>query len=619
MQPNDCITFFWRESDDDTAPYVYQSFKGISPEQETSTVKSPIIKPTFVLDGVPRDEAKINPSKLLEKGTIPYGDATYYIVNKFYGENDLSGSKEIQIRGLNQLELKPSKHQFYFITNSIKDGKYELKMKRRKYDEERRVVQYRYSLGTDEYFIYTDGKKESFEILGSGTLIAIDEVVKVDENGSLITPPLLKTLSVDTVSIQDISSKGISAITDWLTPSWAVMFVREQQIHNLVSGDTLQIGINEDVKSDDAEFNILYDSGVMTEWKYNTAGVNRPYFTSNADTFVRGFSVSYVNSGGTTVKLPTISITSDDSQWSGRACLNIDCSSGDPQQITPVSKSLQSMQSVTIEGVTTPAQTTNELKKYVVTNTDDSVQPDNYYIESDVLINKVGGDNVDVSYVTLDGNRKDVNFYLYKKVKEFNTKPFNVRDDGDVELYWNWSNIEWLKDSNTVSVDISVDPSNYILTVFNQSEVQSFKLTTNNGVVITDLSAPDGCKGRYYYKLDASESSSFTLTFTKVDASATPSDNDVLIIGSLFKFAPNNDFEEPYGISHTDLMNAIDALDIENRFKYNYIVDDSIKIDDPLEAKKFFDNEHVFNGNTLAKAELLLDTTGSYIHINNNR
>lgn len=606
LRKGDYITFFWRESDDDTAPYVYQSYKGVNPEDETDTNRSPVISPSFVLNGVRYADAKVKPDLLKDTGTIPYGDPDYYIVNQFYGDNDLSGTKEIKLRGMNQLQLKQNKHLYYFVTNDISDGKYNLPMKFNGTSKDG-YWKYRYSLGPDEYFIYTDGKKESFEILGSGTLIAMDVEPTVTD-GSTDIPDAIKVLSVTQVNSDDIMNLGVSAIDDWKVPSGKQMFVREQQIHNLVNGDTLQIGID----TSKPGFTMLYDSGVTKEWKYASDNVNRPLFVSNADTIVNGFSVSYTNSGGTTTSLPAVHLNGDDAQWVGRACLNIDCSASDPQKITPVNKSLQSMQSITVNDSTYPEQSIESLSKYVCTNTDADAEAESYYVESDVLVNKVGGTNVDISYVTLDGNRKDVNLYLYSVANKFNNEPFNRRDDGDIELFWSKFGSD-----NTKSVDVTLAIGDYILSVYNYSESQTFSITAQ-GASIECLSSPQGAKGRYYYKLSVTQKT-FKMIFTKVDATVVPEATDVLIINSLFKFSPNNDFEGPYNIKHQQILDDIEVLDIENKFKYNYIVDEATRIDDPLESKKFFDANHIFNQNTVPLAELLLDSTGSYIHIVNNR
>ena len=46
--------------------------------------------------------------------------------------------------------------------------------------------------------------------------------------------------------------------------------------------------------------------------------------------------------------------------------------------------------------------------------------------------------------------------------------------------------------------------------------------------------------------------------------------------------------------------------DYNGRFKYNYLVPVDKLIEDPLEAKKFFDENHVCNGYTIGQANLLI-------------
>ena len=44
-----------------------------------------------------------------------------------------------------------------------------------------------------------------------------------------------------------------------------------------------------------------------------------------------------------------------------------------------------------------------------------------------------------------------------------------------------------------------------------------------------------------------------------------------------------------------------EGLDIDKNFDYTYIVDDAIKIKNPLLAESFFNVNHIYNKNTIAK------------------
>jgi hypothetical protein len=67
-------------------------------------------------------------------------------------------------------------------------------------------------------------------------------------------------------------------------------------------------------------------------------------------------------------------------------------------------------------------------------------------------------------------------------------------------------------------------------------------------------------------------------------------------------------------------MKRVSELDYDHKFKYDYKVDAVTMINDPLEASSFFEENHICNKGTIAKAECRLSaSTGSYIKFVNNR
>ena len=98
---------------------------------------------------------------------------------------------------------------------------------------------------------------------------------------------------------------------------------------------------------------------------------------------------------------------------------------------------------------------------------------------------------------------------------------------------------------------------------------------------------------------------------------------------------PNNfdndvDHKKAYGVNFKDLTTRISELDTEkdssgneiHLFKYNYRIPDDVLIEDPLLASSFFNENHVFNSYTIAKAQMRMsgyNDSDSNIVILNNR
>lgn len=616
LQEGDSLTVFYKLEDSDTAPYNYQCFKG------TSRADSPIIKPSFELVGVAASEAKVSTSKLYSEGVIPYGGEDYFAVNDFVGDKDLSGSKQILLRRMNQLNLEQNKHQFYFITNNIVNiaGTDHYKLRLKLFKTDNNIAQYRYSLDTDEYFVYTDKQQTGLEILGAGTLVGVDKTYEAAPESTL-------EMTVPLASSNAIAELGLAAIPEWCTVTDS-MFVREQQIHNVVGGDKLMVQIDLDQQSC---FTILYDDGSTVVYDYvksHSTKINRPFFTSIGETFLSGvantangsvnsgFSVSYKPSGSENVTtLPEIAVKSADAGWSGRACLNLAMDANEPQILVPVDVNRQALQSISIGDVILPKQDVTSIETIVPSSSNDT--SNNVYVESDVAVNKVGGQNIDASYVQLDGTRLPVSFYAFTLVPGFNIAPFRLLDNvGTVEL--TYSQIE----GTEVEWEVDLSAGNYIIPVDHQSLTPFQGLHVPEDVKLEVLSSPLINKGRYYYRLNI-DSATDEVVKVKFKVLAN-NDNrlestDTMIIHPMFKFDLTDEFEVPYVISAEQILSAVQALDIESKFKYDYVVPEEHLIADPLEGKQFFNIDHVFNSNSISKAELRTVSAGSYTHIINNR
>lgn len=604
---NDYITFFWRTEDSEDAPYKYIKYTGISSTDMTSTKQSPIIRPTFTVNGVGIDEAQVNPTTLNSEGEIAYGSKEYTKVYGFYGDNDLSGTKAIEIRKMNQVVLNSGKNNYYFITNKIVQENdtdhYKMVMKSLKEpsefarDEQGNIIgSYRYTLQSDEYFINTNKTLTEYEILGPGSLIGLNVTFNPSEEQDVTNT---FELDVQAVLYQDVIISGIKAFGDYCKsiPATYEMYCREQQIYNIVANDTLMIKMN--------------DSNSVK---------SRPIFTSWNDTLIdKDFEISYKSSSGEIITLPQINIQSDECSWSGRACLNLNISSEEPQLIEGISKDsnnnydYKSIQMLMLESTNDIGDSAYRI--YPDFNTTNfSVKPEQLYIQSDVFVNKVGGTNIDISYVDLLGDRKAVDLYLYALNDVFTTSPFSIRDDGAIIC----NMIDMTNQTATVEVMLDTD-GKYMLSIDNLSEEIKLSVEVNN-VPALSLSSKSQFvgAGMSYYILEPAQKHTIKFSIDKV----ADTNSDHFIINSLFKFIDNNLFETEYGITTDNILDRIRTLDVDSIFKYNNVVTDKdeIYIEDPLNGKSFFNSNHVMNQFTIGKAELRLsDSTDAYILPINNR
>ena len=617
LKKGDSIVFFWRTDDsNEDAPYQYRKYEGVDSHNANATEQSPIIRPSFVLKGTSYDKAQIKPDSLNDTGTIAYGDTAYKKIYGMYGDNDLSGSKSIETRHMKQSVFDNGKNNYYLITNNVTDSN-EYRMTFMSQQTRDKVVPtvsnpnttgvYRYTLQTDEYFVRTNKTYTEYEIYYPGTLIGIDiqytdDTYKsdhCDNSGAEIVPFNEYTLTAHCVPYENIIEEGIKAFSDYCKsiPYHITMYAREQQVHNVVEDNVLMIKRLSASNND-----------VLT-------------FKSWEDTLVTSdFEVSYMTLNGETITLPTIDIQSDEYAWTGRACLNLNSSADDPQVIVPIDNHNKSVQLITIpqdaESKTYPVFSFNGNGQLNTSKSYDEV-----YIQSDVFVNRVGGNNIDISYINLYADRASVNMYLYSVNNVFSTEPFHIRaDDGKILC-----NLGELKGSKTASVPLRLkSDSSYMLALQLLSSNSTLTLTGEGADITALKSTVSGSSGRIYYILKthgSADDCEVTLHFT-VDASHTYTTNDMLIFDSLFRFTENTLFEDRYDIDFSSVLECVKRLDIDNIYKYNNRIDvnDELFIEDPLDSVSFFNTNHVMNQHTIAKAELqMAQGNDSYITVINNR
>lgn len=673
LKEGDSITFFWKETDEDDAPYQYRCFKGIAPEKETDSNKSPIIRPTFTINGTgPESTIKIDPNKLTSTGNIPYNAnpySDYQKVYSMYGDNTLSGTKTIDIRRMNQVNLVKDYNYYYFITNTteetIVDGEvslnYVLKFEPRPkfvpnvyyifnentsrynvvtkepatwgygsttyYTKSGNVYNevkftYDYTLKTDEYFIYTNNDMSAYELLGSGTLIRLSENMYID------SLPVLRVVAVD---YADVAMMGLEAFTDKTKKLSVNGLVREQQIYNLTGGDSISITINDDF------IGMPYAQTVGNKL---VTGISFPYFSTNTENSVNGITVQYSTGGAGFTALPSIEIEDNNANWSGSAILNINATYDSAQIIDntmPGNGVKQSLQQLILRNT----ENNDASIQYPVDPLRDNTRIN---VLSNVSLNKTGGNNIDVTYLDAYGERKSVSLFAFLINSLFNQPPFSKTAEYGIRMNFILSNI-------SSSLNISTDSSGissikvpgikletgfkYILGIRNTSMSRKFWLLDSSEETPTYLSclntnintdnqniAGKGlANGKYYFLIDNTNEPSISSITVQIDGE---DEVGYLEFDNLLKCVENKEFDK-YGIPISVIEKKVPEYDYNGHFKYNYQVPSDVIIEDPLEAVKFFEENHVYNGYTISHvnlnipSEASMNTAASSIEVMNNR
>lgn len=581
LRAGESIAFFYQTEDGDDAPFVYRCYKGIDPSQETSLERSPVIRASFTLSGIvdgipnPNQVKAVEPAYMKNSGTIPYNSSTgssYMLIKSMYGEQDLSSNKSIDIRKINEKRISANSSYYYFVTNSITeiDGVPNYQMTLPFVSGSDGI--HEYTLKSDEYFIYTNQAMSEFEILGPGTLIDLLS----DSTSNIV-------LNVAVVPYQDIATYGITAFSESCKKFLWDVVLREQQIYNFVTNDTIAIEIESD-----------YSQG-----RY-------PAFWTNQATVVKDFKISYltVGSGDSFQYLPEIDIDDDISQWRGTAILNIDCSKDSPQILDnhlSIAEGRSSVQQMVINGVEYPSL------QEVTSGTSE------LYLLSDVSTLRTGGQNIDVTYLDSSGQRMTLEMLLYAQNPAFSNDPFFY--DGDTLC------LKYINGSTTASNIELQEGYSYILGIDNASAEGSFSISASNAT-LKCLNAPDDQvtydNDRTWYFSLTPTASLFSLTF--VTSGGQPTDR--LIFQHLLKYAPNLIFSTRYGITSNDIHETMNTFSKAEYFKYNNMISDENLIEDPVLAKSFFNNRHVANQYVISYAQLRMsnvDAKDSYITFINNR
>ena len=616
LKAGESITFFWREEDGDDIPYRYECYRGIDRSDETTTKKSPIIRANFAIQGEAIGTTAFI-STLSSQGQILFGDSGYSEIASLYGDNDLSGTKNIDVREMNQVVLDrvngmyKQQNRIYFITNNVINDNYVLTLSYKGSYSSGNITYYayRYTLQDNEFFIYTSKDGSEFEILSAGTLIGVDVVAT--SNPATHIKYHLPVLSPD-----KIWTEGISAFYDKTVniPKEQTMFCREQQIYSIVGGDKLHLLIT--------DVNAFKEANSGDDSKLYTSDTDYPvpYFCSWLDTYVVGFTLSYT-SNGSEINLPKLDIQDDlDCVWVGRSYLNISASEEETQTIVGVVPNSYSIQKTATQGIIIgdvfyPRNLNSDEENGELdldTENGSSVE-----LRTSVFLDKVGGQNIDISYLDGIGDRHPVTLYLFATESSYDITPYHLTDAGTVEVIMGVAGATYTRNVAFLG------GSEYVLSVTNPSESCKFKLLANN-VAQNSLSTGKGKNeflgyGTYYFCL-SDDTASIDFEF---DGEALGGER--LTISKVLRSTLNDLLTTDYSyllenITPQDIASLLRAYDYKGVFKYDNQPNVDTLIKDPLSAASFFDIDHIANSYTIPRCALRLsDATDSTITIVNNR
>ena len=247
LRSGDYLTFFWRETDEDDAPFNYVRYTDIYDDE---TREPTIIKASFAINASPVSDCLINPQKLASSGKIYYDNnasSTFGVISGMYGEHDLSGTKKIEMRKMNSIKMNKNDNKYYyFVTNNkgTSEGKDVFQLTMNKVGTRNsNYAKYTYTIDNDEYFIYTNSNKTGFEALGAGTLIEYYEYYESNPD----TAPATHQLEVPVVNVQNIAYNGIDAFVNECKEVTGKNYFSlvEQQIYSFTNGDKVHIQMDE--------------------------------------------------------------------------------------------------------------------------------------------------------------------------------------------------------------------------------------------------------------------------------------------------------------------------------------------------------------------------------------
>ena len=371
---------------------------------------------------------------------------------------------------------------------------------------------------------------------------------------------------------------------------------------------------------------------------------NYPVFSTSSPTFLNDCTVSYSSSSvksdedddriddRTFVDLPTIYVDNETYGWNVTAHLNLFTDRDEPQKIESESSSDYSIQSVTIGETTYPYKVSSDASDESTDASDKVVDDDKpLYLMSSIFLDKVGSNNIDISYIDLLGKRHPTDIFAYQLNSDcVNSNNGWINTDNGVAL-----KVPAKSESGPGKVDTSIVGMNldekfkYLLPVSiptDSSVTCSFKDGDEKAIECMCCKNTVIGTGKHYIPLSSS------MKTLKILAENNGSEDVYIRFERLFKYnyrkifggnvGEDGKLAEPmlYNIDTKTILDKIHEIDVPRKFKYDHIPSDDIKIDDPLNPVSMFDSGHVYHDFTIARAEL--DTSAPHdasVIIVNNR
>ena len=235
LGPSECILFYWKESSDKNDVYKYAVYgEGCIIKPQSFTLLKTVAGSSLIGDKL---------RQLLSKITTTPKQVTYRQAGDMLPEisrdiaeglgtsyNVLSGTKAVSIRQMNNVVLNPDEYYCYWVVNDkTENNRYRLFTGTEPSQENLQTK----TLGTGEYFYYTNAAMTNLVVLGSGTKI---------------TRPASETpWEVDVVPTDDIYENGTSALSQsWFRlPKGSTATVVENQHITVPTGYQFRLDLSD--------------------------------------------------------------------------------------------------------------------------------------------------------------------------------------------------------------------------------------------------------------------------------------------------------------------------------------------------------------------------------------
>jgi len=281
--------------------------------------------------------------------------------------------------------------------------------------------------------------------------------------------------------------------------------------------------------------------------------------------------------------LTSIDSGSADGGWKALLYLTIDTSSGNPQKLDA-----------------------NQEVLLYENGSDDPVViswQDGYSIETNVPINILGGNDINVSYMDSDNNVRYVDFYRY--VDNSSNLPTEFTYDAESgKLTLNVQVAAQSQEDYTIS-DVGMPSGSYIIQVMNNTE--NISVTLSYGGSTAEPYNGTGKLNTYYHIVSSVSDASLTLAVENTSNTTISTKIDIYppfkysIKPFLVRKTNDSGADDIEGESILDVVERLDMLN----FDYTYVVNDDILIENPLIASSFFDVDHIYNKFTIAQANTI--------------